>query len=208
MPRPLDRLYDGDDVEVLDRTFAHDRFFRVSTVRLRHQRFDGDWTGPLDREVFERPEAVALLAYDPDADMVVLVEQFRIGPMFAGHRPWILELVAGMAEPGEAPETVAVRECREETGLEVDQLTRIGGAFPSPGGSSEFVHLYAGRVDSRQAGGLHGCASENEDIKVHVLSADAALAAMVDGRIQDSQSHIALYWLAANRESLRRDWSR
>ena len=72
--------------------------------------------------------------------------------------------------------------------------------MPSPGGASEFITLYLGRVDSRAAGGVHGI--DDEDIRTVVMNTDDALAAIADGRIVAANAVIALQWLALNRARL------
>ena len=124
-------------IEVLEKIPAYRGYFRVDSYRLRHRRFDGGWTPVLEREVFERGHAAALLPYDPRRDEVVLIEQFRVGALAAGLDPWLIEIVAGIIEPGEAADEVARRETHEETGLNVGRIERIAEVFVSPGGASE-----------------------------------------------------------------------
>ena len=107
------------DVEILDKSEQYKGYFRINRYRLRHRLYAGGWSGELQRELFERGHAVGVLPYDPAADSVVLIEQFRIGALVAGMEPWLTEIVAGIIEEGEAPEEVARRETREEAGLEV-----------------------------------------------------------------------------------------
>ncbi|MFZ6044187.1 NUDIX domain-containing protein, partial [Vibrio natriegens] len=87
--------------------------------------FAGGWSAPMDREMFERGHAAALLPYDPATDSVVMVEQFRIGALAAECTPWQLEIVAGIIEPGESADEVVRREAVEEAGLEVGELHKI-----------------------------------------------------------------------------------
>ena len=82
----------------------------------------------------------------------------------------------------------------------------IGEFLLSPGGSSERLAMYCGRVDSTGAGGIHGLAGEGEDIRVFTMAADETLAAIADGRIRNANAVIALQWLALNRERLRAAW--
>jgi len=194
------------DVEVLSRETVFQGYFRVDRYRLRHRAFAGGWSGEIVREVFERGHAVMVLLYDPDRECVVLIEQFRPGALAAGWRPWLIECVAGIIEPGEAPEEVARRETAEEAGAEPLDLIPAGTYLVSAGGSSETCRLFCARVDSRPIGGLHGLAHEGEDIRALVVPVDEALAMCRDGRINNMQAVVALQWLALERESLRRRW--
>ena len=196
----------ADDVEVIARERCHSGFYRLDRLRLRHRRFDGSWSPEMVREVFVPYRAIAVLPYDPQRDEVVLVEQFRIGPYVAGRPPWLLEVVGGMLDQGETPEQVGRRETLEETGLEVRALERIAGFFPTPGGCSEYIDLFCGHVDAAAAGGLYGVAGEHEDIRAHVVPAEEAIAMAQRDGLDNAYSFIALFWLALNRDRLRRQW--
>lgn len=198
---------DARDVEVLDRRTVYQGFFRLDRYRLRHRRFAGTWTRDLIREVFERGHAVGVLLYDPALDMVVLVEQFRPGPLAAGRPPWMLELPAGVIGAGETAEAVARREVLEETGCAVGQLVRIGEYFPSPGGCSETTTLFYGTVDASAAGGCHGLEEEGEDIRVVVMPAAEAEARLDSGDFANSLTLVGLGWLGRHRQSLRDAWT-
>ena len=197
----------ADGVELLDKSERYSGFFRINRYRLRHRLFAGGWSGAIEREVFERGHAVGVLPYDPVADSLVLIEQFRIGALVAGMSPWLIEVVAGIVEEGEAPEEVARRETREEAGLEIQALMPMCRYLVSPGGSSESVRLYCGRVDSRGAGGIHGLAEEHEDIRVDRLPYGDAMRLLEEGRVTNSVSLIALQWLALHRDRVRAAWA-
>jgi ADP-ribose pyrophosphatase len=117
-----------------------------------------------------------------------------------------LEIVAGIIEVGETPEAVVRREVIEEIGCAVGELMSICDYHVSPGGTSERIHLFCGRVDASQAGGVHGLADEGEDIRVVVMSADDAIAHMQAGKIVSAAPIIALQWLTMHREPLREHW--
>src|SRR5690606_15999801 len=105
----------------------------------------------------------------PQRDLVALVEQFRVGALNE-HNPWLLELVAGLIDADdESPEAVGRREAQEEAGVEIGEMLPVGEYYASPGGSDEYFHLFCGRCDLGNAGGVHGLAEEGEDIRVHVL---------------------------------------
>ncbi len=197
-----------DALQILDREIAYQGFFRVGVYRLRHRLYAGGWSAELSREVVERGRAVGLLLYDPSRDAVVLVEQFRLAAHLAGFTPWQLEIVAGLVDHGdEAESEVARREAQEEAGLTVEgELVPIHRLLTSPGGSTQTVALFCGRVDSSRAGGIHGLAAEHEDIKVVVKSYAETARMLRGGGIENASTMIALYWLAANRARLRKRW--
>ncbi len=195
-----------DGYEIVDKTVCHDGFFRVERHRLRFRMFAGGWSDVVEREVVERGHAAAVLLYDPDLDRVVLVEQFRAAATGAPGGPWLIEAVAGIIEAGETAEATIRRETVEETGSAVDDLVRIGEVMVSPGGSTERLTLYCGRIDAAAAGGVHGNAWEGEDIRVVTMSVDEAVTAVDDGRIRAVNAVIPLQWLALNRERLRAAW--
>jgi ADP-ribose pyrophosphatase len=195
-----------ENVQIFDRTLRYKGFFEVVRYRFRHRLFAGGWSSEIEREVFERGHAVAVLPYDPAADAVVLIEQFRIGALAAGFPPWQVEIVAGIIEEGEAVEAVARRETLEEAGAVLSTLIPICRYLVSPGGASESVAVYCGRVDSHKLGGIHGLPHENEDIRVEVVPFAKAIVELNAGRITNATCIIALQWLALNRDRLREEW--
>jgi ADP-ribose pyrophosphatase len=204
---PDDTAFGPDAVEVERKETAFQGHFRIDRWRLKHQLYAGGWGKTIVREVMERGSAVAVLPYDPVRDEVVLIEQFRIGALaHQDPEPWLLEIVAGVIEPGETPEDVARRETVEECGATVLALEPMHHYYPSPGGCSEFLWMYCGRIDATGIGGIHGLADEGEDIRVEVLSFDAAMAALAQGRVRSSPGVVGLQWLALNRPRLRQRW--
>jgi len=191
--------------EVLGRETCYRGYFRLDRVRVRFRLFAGGWSEAIVREVFERGDAAAVLLYDPDRDAVVLVEQFRTAAIGHPAGPWLIETVAGIIEPGETPEGVARREAVEEAGVALEAVTPIGELLVSPGGSSERLWLFCARVDSTAADGIHGV-DDGEDIRVVVMAADEAFAAVAEGRILATNAVVPLQWLALNRDRLRARW--
>lgn len=195
------------DVEVIEKETCYQGFFRIARYRLRHRLFNGQWSSELSREIFERGHAAAVLPYDPIRDEVILIEQFRAGALDAPGGPWLLEIVAGMIESGETAEDVVKRESMEEANCTVTDLIPLYDFLVSPGGTSERVALFCGRVDAKHAGGTFGAQHESEDIKVHVVSLDAALALLQSGELNSASAIIALQWLALNRSQVRNAWA-
>jgi ADP-ribose pyrophosphatase len=198
---------DDEQVQIVDRVTPYRGYLRVDAYRLRHKVFDRGWSDEMHREVMERGHAVGVLPYDPVADRVVLIEQFRIGGYCApGFSPWQIECIAGMIEPGHEAEETARREAREEADLEVGALQQIAHYLTSPGGTSESIRLYCGHADSGGVGGIHGLHHEHEFIRVFSVPAYEAFDMIADGRVANSMTVIALQWLKLNRELMRDRW--
>jgi ADP-ribose pyrophosphatase len=148
-------------------------------------------------EMMERGNAVAVLAHDPDRDEVVLVNEFRPGVLVAGDYPFRDNLVAGAIGSNETALQAAVREMQEEAGLVLSNPVLIHpGAYVSSGGTSEKISIVYGTVEAGRAGGIHGNASENEDILTVVLPAKVFIDRVRRGEINDLKTLVAGYWFA------------
>ena len=185
--------------------------FPLDVVSFRHRRFDGALSGRRTWELWRRGRAAALLPYDPAADAVVLIEQFRFPALAAGLDPTLVELPAGLCEDNEDPGDSIRREMREEMQLEADRVERIGGFLLTAGGADEFCHLFAGRVvapptDGEGVVGYAGEMSESEDIRVRVWDANEAIEMAFAGYFANSITALGLFWLAARRDRLRQLW--
>ncbi len=206
MSERLSPKFGRGQVYVLSRRSLHKGYIRVDELTLRHRLFGGGDSGAFRRELIVRPRGVGVLLYDPLRREAVLVRQFRVGMIDEARSPWLLELVAGMVEADEEPRRVAERESREEAGMALVDLLKIGSYYNSPGVGNEHISLYCGRVDSRTAGGVHGLAEENEDIEVVVVGYEELCAAVEDGRIDNAMTIIAIQWLRLHHEELLRNW--
>lgn len=193
------------DVAVSRLSRPHIGFFALEVVDLRFRRFDGTMSPVLRREGFVMADAVTVLPYDPHADLVLLVEQFRLGPWLRGEPdPWMLEPVAGYVDAGEAPEACARREAFEEAGLALGALHRVGGYYPSPGSVSEYTYSYIGLAAlAGHDGRLGGLDAEAEDIRAHVVPFERLMALLESGELATGPLMLSAYWLAANRARLR-----
>ncbi len=136
----------------------------------------------VEREVVLHRGAVALLAMVDD-DHVCLVEngRYAVGAT-------LLEVPAGTLEPGEPPEVTAARELREETGYVASAIEPLGSWWVSPGVMDERMYLY------RCTGLTLGPTSHQADERLVpvVVPWDEAVRMVVDGRIDDAKSMLAI----------------
>ncbi|MDD9721796.1 NUDIX domain-containing protein [Sulfitobacter sp. PR48] len=183
-------------IEISQRKTVFQRFiFRIDELQLRHELYNGSMGAQITRLVLERGDSVCVLPHDPVARVVLLCEQFR-APTAANGPGWLAEIPAGVLEEGESSEDCARRETLEETGHEIDALTRIATVYPSPGGSSERIHVFYGQIALRlDAPDTAGVANEGEDIRIFRVPAEDALRRLHAGEIQDAKTVIALQWL-------------
>lgn len=199
------------DVVIESEQRVWDGRFPLEVVRFRHRRFDGAMSGLKTWELWRRGRAAAVLPYDPDTDVVVLIEQFRLPALAAGMEPVMVELPAGLCDDGESPEQTARREMIEEMDLTVGELRRIGGFLLTSGGADEVCEVYIGHVhvppaDAEGIAGHAGLAEEHEDIQVRVWPAQAAIDAALAGRFTNSVTTLGLLWLAARHAEIRAAW--
>lgn len=203
--------FSQEDMEIVAEKTLYKGFFTLKQIQFKHKLFAGGESEIVTRELLIKGAASAVIAYDPKADSVVLVEQVRIGAAYHPEpmrSPWLLELIAGMVEKDEKPEEVALRESKEEAGITVKNLTHCLSVWDSPGGTVERLHLFVGKVDSSQAKGIHGLADENEDIRVHVVKREQAYQWMCEGKIDNGIAVIGLQWLQLNYAQLQKRWLR
>ena len=91
------------------------------------------------REIAKHPGGVCVAALEDDGSLW-FVRQYRYA---VGED--VLELPAGKLESGEDPDDAIVRELKEETGCTADSIIKVSASFPSPGYTSEVLHLYIAR---------------------------------------------------------------
>lgn len=203
--KPFTSLFQSQDIQIESKERVFNGFFKVIKYSFKHRLFRGGWSGLITREMFERGHASALLAFDAKRDEVVLIEQIRVGAL-EHHSPWQLEIIAGMNDQDESSEAVVRREAMEEAGVLVGEVEAISHYYPSSGGCSETIDVFVGQIDATTASGVHGLDSENEDIKVHVMTREQAYQLVESGVIENGATIIALQWLQLNHTKLKQRW--
>lgn len=194
------------DVELLSSDQPFSGFLRISRHSFRYRMQNGRWSNTLTREVCERTPAVAVLPYHPESDSVMLLEQFRLPAWLAGMNGWQIEVIAGIIEDQQSEEQTALRESREEAGLDISALWLINRVLSSPGGCDEVISIYLGRLGAPGTDGLYGLAEEDEDIRAFTLPFEDAYRMLERGEIENATAWMALVWLRLKREEVQRCW--
>lgn len=154
------------------------------------------------RYVEDHGRAVAVLPYNPQTRMALLVTMPRAALRFAGGVD-VLEAPAGIIEPGEDAAECGRRELFEEAGLAVEVMEPAGAIWTSPGNTTERIDLFlAAYTDGQRTGAGGGLESENENITV-VETPLAALLASVEGDAPaDAKTRILVQTLKLRRPEL------
>ena len=139
------------------------------------------------REVVNHPGGVVIAALDGENNLL-FVRQFRYP-----YKEVVLELPDGKLEKGSTHLENGKRELLEETGLEGYSYISLGQVYPSPGYTSEIIHLYACRVKSQGEQKL----DEGEFLNVEKISLNKAVEMVLNNMIPDSKTQIAVLKTAA-----------
>jgi len=166
--------------------------FDLTTTQIEVVEEDGS-TRRLSHEVYRHGKAAAVLLYDPARSVVTLVRQFRAGAFLSDGALATVEVCAGMLD-GDPPETCAVREAQEETGIRIGRARHVFDAYMSPGGMTEKIACFVARYAAADRGGDGGGVDEDEHIEVLELPFTDALAMIGRGEIADAKTIALLYF--------------
>lgn len=139
------------------------------------------------RLVLEHPGSVIVLAVD-DEQRVLVLHQYRHA---VGTR--MVELPAGLCDvAGEDPLVTAKRELHEEAGLEADGWSHLLTFRPSPGISSEVMHVFVatGLSTSRLEG--FEAVHEEADMTTAWVPLDELVDAVLASRVSNGPLGLAV----------------
>ena len=135
------------------------------------------------REIVEHPGAVAVVAITTENE-IVLVRQYRkaVGES-------LLEIPAGVPNPGETGDDCARRELEEETGFHAKKIRKLGEGFASPGYSNELIQYYLAEQMTR----MMQKTDEDEFIEVDLVDMELAYDMAKRGKIKDNKTMIGIF---------------
>lgn len=148
---------------------------RVDTIELPGQRYS-------KREIVEHVGGIGIVPVTEDGK-IILVKQYR-----KAAEKFLLEIPAGMLEPGEEPRKGAIRELEEETGYKAGKTEFLTEFYSTPGFCTEKIHLFlAGDLKP----GVQNL-DETENLEVIITSLDDALKKIKLGEIIDAKTIIGI----------------
>lgn len=170
--------------EIIARHLIYDGWYRFSRLEMRMP--DGTVS---ERHLIDNGQAVAVLPYDRERRLAMLITQPRAAVLDAGHPP-LLEAIAGGLD-GAAPEERIIEEAMEEGGVRLGDLEPVSNIWPMPPVSTERVMLYLAPYTAADRVGPGGGA-EGEDEHIHVveIGLDALRDMVMDGSLQDAKTLI------------------
>lgn len=188
--------YTHNDVEIQSREYAFKGFVQVEKVSLRHRLFNQtEYTSAIQRELIRRKEAAGVLIYNDQQQKFALIEQFRVGAIDDEISPWQLEIIAGVLDGDESPESCIRRESIEESGCELNQIKHLFSFYPSAGACDEIFHLYVAQAALPAEGGMFGMPDEGENIQLHIIDYSDLSLLLKSNRLKNAPVIMALQWL-------------
>ncbi|MGF7184976.1 ADP-ribose pyrophosphatase [Desulfitispora alkaliphila] len=165
-------------MQITEKTLSVESIFKGRVVDLRVEKVQLPDGSESVRELVDHRGAVAIVAITSPGK-VLLVKQYRK----ALDRE-TLELPAGLLEPGEKPETCAVRELEEETGYKAGEVIPLTKYYTSPGFTNEIVHIYLAKNLTLTKQNL----DEDEFVQVEELELPHLLEMLNSGKIMDGKT--------------------
>ena len=188
--------YQSNEVHIQSREYLYRGFIQVEKVSLKHRLFyQVEYTPILQRELIQRSEAAGVLIYNDTQQKFALIEQFRVGAIDDTDSPWQLEIIAGVLDADESPESCIRRESLEESGCQINTLQHLFSFYPSAGACSELFHLYSAEAELPEKGGIFGMPDEGENIKLHLIDYRDIASLILNGRLKNAPVIMALQWL-------------
>ena len=154
-------------INSIEQTEKTTPWLKMYHAKYEHNGKNGDWYFasrskgiPLDKP--SKSVGVMVVPYHKIKEKLVVIKEFRI-PL----RDYEYSFPAGLIDDGETPEIAAIRELKEETGLNVDKITLISPAsYSSAGLTDEALNIVfvecSGEIDYSDNG-------SSEDIEVFLM---------------------------------------
>jgi ADP-ribose pyrophosphatase len=167
-----------------EKTIESEQIYKGKVVQLRVDTVSLPDGRTKIREIVVHPGAAAIVPLmnegEGEEKEVLLVEQYR-----KAVESKTLEIPAGTLEEGESPEDCASRELIEETGFQASKLNKLMEVYPSPGFSSEIIHIFV-------ASGLKKVSNAEAELPIRFVRLNELLTKIRKGEVKDGKTVIGV----------------
>ena len=186
-------------IQILNKETLSEKKYPLKYITFEKPDAEGNFHN-IEKEVYFRPDVVVVLLVDDQRKKIMLVKQFRLPTFLNGnYNGYLVEACAGIIDEGETPEQTVYREVEEETGYQIYDLEKIGGAYSSPNATTEYMHLFIAKYNEdgklSKGGGLE---EENESIETIELSFNEAREKLKQGGFRDIKTILLLQHFLIN----------
>ncbi|MCR8745220.1 NUDIX hydrolase [Romboutsia lituseburensis] len=167
---------------VEEKTISSDRIYTGKVISVKVDTVEVENKGYQKREIVEHCGAVGIVAINEENE-VILIKQFR-KPI----EKVIWEIPAGKLEPGENPKECAIRELKEETGYEAQNLRLIHKFYTSAGFSNQKIYIYL-------ATGLkpgENKLDDDESLEMYSIDLEEVQSMIARNEIEDAKTAIGI----------------
>lgn len=185
---------DSKRVKITSTEVLSDNWYQLNKVTFDYLRSDGEWQTQI-RESYDRGNGAAVFMYNKESQNIILIRQFRLPSYLNGNKDGLLiETCAGLLDADD-PETCIKKEILEETGYQINKVTKVFEAFMTPGAVTEQIHYftaeYTSNMKTTEGGGL---VQEQEDIEVLEMPFTQAIDLLNEGKIKDAKTMLLLQY--------------
>jgi GDP-mannose pyrophosphatase NudK len=181
-------------VKIKSTEILSDNWYLLNKVTFEYLRNDGTWQTQI-RESYDRGNGACVFLYNKQKQQIILIRQFRLPTYLNGNDSgFLIETCAGLLDKDD-PETCIKKEILEETGYQLENVSKVFEAFLCPGAVTENLHCfiaeYTDAMKKHKGGGL---VDEQEDIEVLEIPFKKAIEWLHSGKIKDAKTIMLLQY--------------
>ena len=183
------------NVRITGTEILSDERYKLSKVFFDYHRRSGKWQAQV-REVYDRGDGAAVLMLDRTRRTVILTRQFRLPTYLNGLEDGLmLEVCAGVIDPGENPADTMRREIQEETGFKINHITKLFDVYMSPASVTEKIHFFlADYTPAQRISEGGGEEAEQEDVETVEYTFDEVFTLLEGHQINDAKTLLLLQY--------------
>lgn len=121
---------------LIERTIKSEDIYKGRIVNLRLETVELPNRMYAKREIVDHARGVGIIAL-ADKENMYMVRQYRVAV-----KETLLEIPAGLVDPGESPQEAAKRELEEEVGMKTERMEYLLDCYASPGFTNEKMSLF------------------------------------------------------------------